>query len=406
MLTNSGEPGNGLTYTNSKVWPRSQFEKIDVLKCCINNGNEDYMHQVQQALEVQRYEDSLMRLPVEIMVRIFEMLDVRGKLKPRFLRVCKLFYLLILPMIYRCPILKATNFFSFVETISSSKTIGHYIRELDLSYIIQTGKNAFVAKLLKRSRKNLLAFVAPQTSFGLGPLIALKNCEQLKVLDLRLVSETLNLEELFNSIRNLHNLTHLSFPRSSILINDYKSINWPPKLSYLRISGGISDDFLRDSHFPLTINQIEFAHCPAILDVGLGNLLLRIGRNLKSLRIQYPMPGLKTESLDDVFRFCPNLYTLEVAVDYVSTRFFDEENLQYMDSFRPLRTMYINSSGLLGTSTKLDPIDLAVAINEDRLPFLKNLQVTAKLGWDPKSEYVTYIADELDERNGGLYIGY
>ncbi|KAG2731564.1 hypothetical protein G9P44_005151 [Scheffersomyces stipitis] len=200
--------------------------------------------------------------------------------------------------------------------------------------------------------------------------------------------------------------THLSFPRSSISINDYKSINWPPKLSYLRISGGISDDFLRDSHFPSTINQIEFAHCPAISDVGLGNLLLRIGRNLKSLRIQYPMPGLKTESLDDVFRFCPNLYTLEVAVDYVSTRFFDEENLQYMDSFRPLRTMYINSSGSLGTSTKLDPIDLAVAINEDRLPFLKNLQVTAKLGWDPKSEYVTYIADELDERNGGLYIGY
>lgn len=61
---------------------------------------------------------------------------------------------------------------------------------------------------------------------------------------------------------------------------------------------------------------------------------------------------------------------------------------------------------MLGTSTKLDPIDLAIAINEDRLPFLKNIRCTAKLGWDPKSEYVTFIVDALDERGGGLYIGY
>ena len=75
-----------------------------------------------------------------------------------------------------------------------------------------------------------------------------------------------------------------------------------------------------------------------------------------------------------------------------------------MDYPRPLRTLYINSSGMLGTLTRLDPIDLAVALNDGRLPHLKHIQCTAKLGWDPLSDALGYIADELDERKGGIYM--
>ena len=67
---------------------------------------------------------------------------------------------------------------------------------------------------------------------------------------------------------------------------------------------------------------------------------------------------------------------------------------------------WFDCSGMLGTSTRLEPIDLAIALNEERLPMLKNVRCTAKLGWDPQSEYVSYIVDELDDRGGGLYIGY
>lgn len=109
-----------------------------------------------------------MKFPAEIFVHIFEILNAWGKLKPKYMRVCKLFYLLILPIIYRQPQLKATNFFNFVEAISSNKSLGQYIHSLDLSYIIQSGKNAFVAKLMKRAGKNLKFFVAPQTSFDWG----------------------------------------------------------------------------------------------------------------------------------------------------------------------------------------------------------------------------------------------
>ena len=391
----------GSTKIKGKIWPLSKFEKIDVLDCAINGRNVDYV-----GVEEHDHKANMMTFPAEIFYRIFQILDNEGKLHPKFMRVCRAFYLMILPLIYRAPHLRATNFFNFVETLSSNKALGNYIINLDLAYVIQSGKNAFVARLLKQSRKSLECFVAPQTSFGFAPLIALKNCQNLKVLDLRLVSETVNLAQLFHSIENLSFLTHLSFPRSSIEISDYESISWPSKLTFLRLSGGISDDFLYHSNFPKTITNMELAHCPAISDLGLKQVLYRVGSQLTTLKVQYPMPALKHNTLDEVFYFCPNLRVLEISVDYVSSMFFDEQYLGYLDFPRPLRTLYINSSGMLGTLTKLDPMDLAVAIDDGRLPLIKNIQCTAKLGWDPKSDAVQFIVDALEERKGGLYVGY
>lgn len=392
-----------------QVWPRSQFEKVDVLHWCLYFNSDEHkaiLRELEEEERRQRAKADLLVLPLELIVHIFEILLWQNLLTPRFLRVSKLIYLVVLPMIYRRPVLKGNNFFAFVETISSNKKIGGYIRDLDLANVNQSGKNAFVAKLLKRSRPYLEAFTAPQTSFGLGPLMALRSCDHLRILDLLLVSETLNLEELFHSIRDLDNLTHLSFPRSSLEINDYSGIHWPPKLQYLRVSGGISDDFLIESEFPSTIAHMEFAHCPKVRHSGFQHLLSRFGPNLKSLKIQFPMPGLHANSLDTIFVCCPNLNVLEVTVDYLSSGFFDDDLLPQLPYPRPLRALYIDSSGMLGTNDKIDPIDLAVALNDGRLPNLKNVRCTAKLGWDPKSEYVSYIADEMDERHGGLYIGY
>ncbi|KAI5969162.1 hypothetical protein CANMA_001829 [Candida margitis] len=393
---------SGTNKIKGKVWPLSKFEKIDVLTCAINGRNMEYAVTEEQ----ERQAAAMITFPAEIFYKIFQILDSWGKLHPKLMRVCKVFYAMILPLIYRAPHLRATNFFNFVETLSNNKKLGNYIYSLDLAYVIQSGKNAFVARLLKQSRNNLETFIAPQTSFGLGPLIALKNSQSLKVLDLRLVSETVNLAQLFHSIENLSSLTHLSFPRSSIEITDHEKITWPPRLTFLRLSGGISDEFLYHSNFPKSITNLEFAHCPAISDLGLKQVLYRVGVQLTTLKVQYPMPALKQNTLDEVFCFCPHLRVLEISVDYVSSLFFDEQYLGYLDFPRPLRTLYINSSGMLGTSTRLDPMDLAVALDDDRLPLLKNIQCTAKLGWDPKSDSVEFIVDKLDERGGGLYIGY
>lgn len=394
-----------------KVWPMLQFEKVDVLFWCLHSTSEEYKHKMelleeQKRMQLQQLQNHNLTLPVEIIVHILEILLYQNRLKPKFLRLLKLFYAITLPLIYRRPNLNGNNFFQFVETILGKNNIGNYIRDLDLSSVNQLGKNAFVAKLLKRSRPFLEAFTAPQTSFGLGPLIALRGCEHLKILDLRLVSETLNLEELFYSIRDLKQLTHLLFPRSSLEIENYNAIKWPPKLEFLRVSGGISDDFLIHSDFPTSIRHMEFAHCPKVAHSGFQHLLSKVGTNLKSLRIQFPMPGLQANSLDSVFINCPNLMTLEVTVDYLSRSFFDDDLLPTLPYKRPLRKLFISSSGMLGTNDKVDPVDLALALSEERLPMLRFVRCTAKLGWDSNSEYVSFIALELEEREGGLYIGY
>lgn len=392
-------------YSPNAIWPRSHFQKTDVLQCAIENISGMYLDETSRPSHHSPGRGAT-SFPPEIFVHIFEILNSQGKLKPKFLRICRLFYHIALPIIYRKPILRGPNFFAFVDVMSKDKTLGHLIRELDLSYVIQSGKNAFVAKLLKRSSRNLESFVAPQTSFGLGPLIALRNCRNLKLLDLRLVSETLNLQELFKSLAGLEQLTHLSFPRSSVEAADISDISWPQELTFLRLSGGVSNDFLRCTEFPETISSLEFSHCPAISDVGFELMLQKYGRNLKSLKVQYPMPGLKESSLDSCFNLCPNLQNLEITVDYVSRDFFDESNLPFSVYERPLRSLVITASGMLGTTNKLEPIDLALALLEDRLPRLRNVQCTAKLGWNPKSDYVSYIVTALEERNGGLYLGY
>lgn len=396
VLTENQQPIIG------QLWPRSKFEKVDVLRHAL-------LSQIEEETAIAEEQSEMLILPLELILRVFDILYLRGKLKPKYLRLSKFFYRILLPIIYKRPLIKSTNFFAFMDTISGSKTVGGFVHELDLSYVNQLGKNAFVAKLLKRTKESLEVFISPQTSFGFGPLMAIKSCEQLKVLDLRLVSETLNLKELFASIKNLKNLQHLSFPRSSIEMDDIgeiEKIEWPPSLLYLRISGSISDEFLVRTILPPTIKQLEFAHCPLIKDIGFHHILSKQGDNLTSLKVQFPMRCLKTNSLDFVFTYCPNLISLEVCVDYISNTFFDEENLPLMSYPRPLRALYLNSSGMLGTSSKVEPIDLALALNEGRLPLLKNLNITSKLGWSPNSDDVTFIVDELEERNGGLYVGY
>lgn len=391
----------------SRIWPRSQFEKVDVLAWCLYHDSDEYRAKIlekQEQLRKQAAQGNGLVLPLEIIVHILEALLLEGNLTPKFLRVSKLFYLITAPMLYRQPYLRGDNFLAFVETINANKRIGELIHHLDLSNVNQSGKNAFVAKLLKRSRPSLQSFTAPQTSFGLAPLISLRSCKHLQRLDLRLVSETLNLEELFLAIRQLEQLTHLSFPRSSIEINNYKNVLWPPMLEYLRVSGGISDDFLIHSEFPPSIAHMEFAHCPKVKHLGFQFLLQKFGHNLKTLRIQFPMPGLGPTSLDTVFRYCPNLLVLEVSVDYLSGDIFDKECLPFIPN-RPLRTLYIESSGMLGTTDKLNPLDLALALDE-RLPYLKNIRCTSKLGWNPNSDEVSYILEELESRDGGLYFGY
>ncbi|ODV85689.1 hypothetical protein CANARDRAFT_27792 [[Candida] arabinofermentans NRRL YB-2248] len=345
-----------------------------------------------------------MVLPFEIILRILNFSEEATCMN--HLLICKAVYIMLLPRLYSSPQLNPTNFSKFVEVVSlpkNKKRFKNFVKCLDLSFIIQSGKNSFVSKLLRRFSFSLEIFVASQTSFGISPLISLRLCHNLKVLDLRLVSETVNLRELFSAIKAAPFLEQLSFPRSSITCEDY-DLEWPESLWYLRLQGGISNQFLTDSHFPQTITTLEFSHCPNITGESINDLLIRIGYNLTKLSIFYPMPCLKGNSMDTVFLYCPQLTYLYINIEYITKDLFDEELLPPLEEYeRPLKTLIVDSSGLLGQGTKIHPDDLTIAICEDRLPCLQSLKVSLMLGWDFKSDAVQYLVSEFDDRGGSVY---
>lgn len=344
-------------------------------------------------------------LPWEIQGLILQRMD---KITVQHLLVCRNWYLMCIPFLYKSPQFSSRNYASFVSTIVDNKWkgLGENVKELDLSTILQSGKNSSISKLLRRCSPSLEQFTAPQTSFGSAPLTSLKACHKLKYLDLGLVSETVKLKELFLAIQNFTHLTHLAFPRSSVDCDGFNEFKWPPNLQYLKLSGGITNEFLAGTHWPKSITTLEFSSCPRLDEQGLYHVLSQIGDNLKHLYFHYPLPQLHDNSLDYVFRYCSNLISLQLMVDYCSKWAFSENMLLPLVYPRPLRTIYLDSSGSLGLAFKIHPDDFTIAIMESRLPCLKNISISSKLNWDVKSDDVTDLVSVFEDQGGSLYLSY
>lgn len=369
-------------------------------------GSKGSKHQTSQTFPEDGQRTGQMYLPWEVQRLI---LKFSGEcVDPSYLLVCKCWYLMCLPLIYRHPVLSSKNFNSFVDTVISNrkKKIGGYVVELDLSTILQSGKNSFVSKLLRRCSPSLEKFTAPQTSFGYAPLISLKSCHQLKYLDLGLVSETVKLKELFAAIKNFSHLTHLAFPRSSINCDGFREFQWPKNLQYLKLSGGITNEFVRETQWPRSITTLEFSYCPQVDEHAVYRVLSQIGDKLQHLYFHYPMPSLNENSLDYVFRYSSHLLSIQLMVDYCSRWVFSEHMLAPLVFPRPLRTIYLECSGSLGLASKIHPDDFTIAIMESRLPCLKNISVSSKLGWDMNGDDVSDLVSVFEDQGGSVYLSY
>lgn len=357
-------------------------------------------------------DDDEMLLPWELQAHIIWFMPT---IPASFLCVCKTWKSLCLPIVYASPRLSSRNFSRFVEAIVADRRQrrGDLVVNLDLSTIMQSGKNSYVSKLLRRCSARLEQFVAPQTSFGYAPLISLKSCHQLKFLDLGLVSETVKLRELFAAIRGFQNLTHLSFPRSSIDCSGHNELVWPQNLIYLKLSGGITNDFLMSTTWPNTITTLEFSYCPQVDEHAMYSVLSKIGDRLKHLAFHYPMPSFRDNSLDYVFRYCQNLLSVRMQVDYCSKWAFSEYMLpllqsdaQHISKLRPLEIINLDGSGSLGLGTKIHPDDFTIALLECRLPSLRGISVSVRLGWDFNGDDVEDLVNALEEQEGSLYVNY
>ncbi|GMM38441.1 Pfu1 protein [Saccharomycopsis crataegensis] len=523
--------------------------------------NKDGNTAGKQQLEINR--DLPMKLPAELCELVLQFLSYPDGLNLKFFLVSKLWYVLCLKILYEKPVLNPLNFNKFVDSMTNPSIVSYVnllytskffqygdnnstnmntittnstsmkrqlkysktplVKTLDLRNIVQAGKNSNITKILRRCSSSLSELSAPQTSFGLTSLNILKMCHHLVTLDLSLVSETVNLLDLLNSIKELNQLKVLKFPRSSINCNlnsssvfseikDHEiTFEWPKNLEQLKLSGGITNEFLMDLNFPANLTSLEFQHCPLIKDYSIYYLLGKVGFNLKHLSIIYPMPNLKDNSLDLMFKYCPFIESLEIFVDYISQWSFSEINFPWiinsrhipnyqfnsnrenvlidggkraagygygvgknelakrnylidaedydislrniiisttqnyfeeeddedenqedsddaspvkdadgtdgnnkrrkinykelgLESLRPLKSIYLGSSGTLGQSNKIHPDDLLIALAEQRLPYLKTLQISNRVGWSVRDESMSQLVDLFDSHGGNIYM--
>lgn len=344
-------------------------------------------------------------LPPEVVDHIFSYVSDPFPLELLF--VCRLWYHIGLKYVYGEPEIEVKNYSKFVETISGSDYLGSLVKVLDLSNIIQSGKNSYTSRLLRRCSKSLKTFVAPQTSFGYAPLLSLKQCKVIENLDLGLVSETVDLRELFGAIKGASQLQRLEFPRSSVFCSDY-DFSWPKNLKHLGLSGGISNEFLNVTRFPSTITYLSLSHCPFITAESLRSLMRKLGEHLITLHVLYPLPALRPNALDSALRLCPKLINFTVSVDYITRHLFELGNLPTDKFGRPvahcLRNLTLDSSGLLGQGHKIEADDISLAILEDKIPDLVNVRISNRLGWNPNIEEIKELVEVLEMKDGGVYI--
>ncbi|XBW35671.1 hypothetical protein QEN19_001242 [Hanseniaspora menglaensis] len=346
--------------------------------------------------------------------------------------VCKDFYLVMLPRLYNTPNLTSRNFKNFIDTLDEDKKLkrnikkipdnivtpkhlASFVKILDLSMIIQSGKNSIISKLLRRCSSSLIEFIAPQTSFGTLSLTTLRSCLNLKSLNLQLVAEKVDLNELFTTLNKFSSLKHVALPRAffncELLIENFITGRvkfeggsvWPPNLVDVTLCGNVTNSFISICFLPTNLKKLSIAYCPLLDDVSIYKILDRCAYTLETIHFGYPLTKLRSDSLDDVLRYCSGtLKELTILVDYISKYFFLDDSHVATN----LQTLTLDCSGSLSQLNKLHPDDLTIALVENRFPALKTIYLSAKIGWDLNSDDVQDLISVFEDQDGSIYMTY
>ena len=310
------------------------------------------------------------------------------------------------PFLYEHPNLEGNVFDPFVKAICPSinlhvkdTPLARLVKVLDMGRLVHQGSKSITARLLGRVKENLEEFVAPQVSFALNCFPALAKCKKLKRLDLSLVTDIGGLQTLFNTVKGLPDLLELRLPRSGFgtRVNPGEIV-WPSRLKRLHLSGGLDANFLHGIvQLPLTLEELTIEHLPQAKGAAVRMLLETIaleGVPLKYLKLSN-MPQLSDTSLDNTLALFPNLETLSISVDYITSNFIDTEFQNLRPGDLKLRVLELTNSGNPGVEDKLSPIDIIIAMDEEVMPLLRQVRVVKSLGWRHPSTAEDF--DALDD---------
>lgn len=305
---------------------------------------------------------------------------------------------------YAHPNITGLNYEKFIKVICPTVThirhspLAGLIKTLDLSQLLYEGKASYTARLLRRCAGSIEKFIAPTTHFGYACMVALGSCHKLQLLDLRLVSQSIVLHDLFQATKNLRQLRTLLFPRSLMATNNpmpCDSYSLPEKLERFSFAGSIPDAFLTTLSAPETLTELRISHAFARAS-SFKYLLNKWSQHLRVLEINYNISTLPHNALDKLLFICPYVIELRVAVDYISYRFFDEDNTPHN---HPLYHLDLDSSGYMGAAHKLKADNIFICLAEGRLPYLRILRISERLNWRTKDEQgVEDLVEVLESR--------
>ncbi|RJE20710.1 F-box domain protein [Aspergillus sclerotialis] len=285
--------------------------------------------------------DSQIHLPTEILVNIVTFVaadDTRNIYRQRSLHACCLlsrqWYSAAISFLYEKPqISSGRSFKRFTDTVcppvaarKSKYNLGGFVRRLDLSMLVHHSSNSLTARLLGRIKKNLEYFVAPSASFASNSLPALSKCHNLKHLDLFLVGDAIPFAQLKKTLQHLTKLTTLRLPRSTALtVQDTTSIDWPPNLKRLQLSGSFEPSAISSFAWPPNLTNLALRSCRDLSVNALGSLASspQLSARLKCLTISNTNRNLQPESINAIPAFLPGLSFLSVPGDLVEETFFD-----------------------------------------------------------------------------------
>lgn len=352
-------------------------------------------------------------LPDEIIIQIVEYTSKFRLAQATLASCCRLsrqWYAASVPFLYARPWVEGKNFDPFVQAIVPSlnlhvrkSPLAEFVKVLDMSHLVHSGNKATTARLLGRTKGNLVEFIAPQASFGTNCFPALGKCQNLEVLDLSRVSQSPPLLDLFKTISQLTKLSRLRLPRSAGFSQGFHpdAMLWPPNLEDLSLSGGIDVHFLQGVvSFPSTLRSLTIEHCPMAKNGAILHLLRSAVRPLPNLEVLKlsNLPRLTGNSLDDVLVILPGLTKLSVSVDYVTPKLLDlgiaeGRSPGFTEIYLPpgprhgssptcqLRTLELTNSGNPGVEDKITPIDVLIAVEDGSLPKLRQVRVAKSLFW-------------------------
>ncbi|KAL8692927.1 MAG: hypothetical protein Q9224_003861 [Gallowayella concinna] len=205
--------------------------------------------------------------------------------------VSRSWYAAAITPLYSKPDISGKNFNLFVRTLCPSinahirkTSFSSMVEELDMSSLVHDSSKSLTSRILGRLKDGLQAFIAPQSSFGINCLASLSKCQHLRKLDLSYISESLDLSQLLHSASKLARLEDLSI-RCMIEYNDFYeplSVQWPPKLKALQLSGPISDlDVGILSTLPRSTTSLTVHHCPRLSIKAFEKILVICGAALE-----------------------------------------------------------------------------------------------------------------------------